>query len=135
MSKQDAVKPEWLVPGAEVVLYSTGGAGTPLHVKQSAVFKVAGQSFTVMDAREPRFQIQGMAARCGSGWSAYTRHVVSLDSDEADEKLAAAREQRLIFNVDSAYETWRRERSDEHLAALRDAVSKLDDSAEMSPSR
>lgn len=33
-------KPEWVVPGAPVVLYSKGGAGTPRDVKRTRIAKV-----------------------------------------------------------------------------------------------
>lgn len=123
MSRQEIVKPDWLVPGAEVVLYSTGS--DRLHIRRDRVKKVAGQSFTVEGEHEPRFRISRMEASCGSDWSSYWRRVVPLDSDKARELLAMARRQRLISNVDSAYEDWRRDRGDEKLAMLRDAVSRL----------
>jgi len=126
MNTSSITAPPWLTEGAEVICYSTGGAGTPASVVRTTIRKVAGKSFTVEAEREPRFPLDRLTARCGTGWSAYTRHVVPLDSDEARGQLAAMALRMAISVADAAYDAWRRSRSPEHLAALIGALREVE---------
>ena len=118
MRSSEVVAPDWLIPGAEVVLYSVGNINQSPHVVKTRVKKVATQSFTVEREQEPRFRIKTMSAECGYSWSSYTRKVLRSNSTEGQAKLREARGRRLESTADMAYAAWQNSRSAEHLSAL-----------------
>lgn len=118
--------PDWLVPGAEVVLYSTGGAGVPRDVRRDTIAKVTKHSFTVTGEHEPRFRIDRCSADQGGTWG-WTRHVVPAGSDVARAELAGARHRRLIAKADMAYDAWRHSRDKRSLAALISVLQAIDE--------
>lgn len=111
-------RPEWLVPGAKVVLYSTGGASTPRNVVITTITKVATKSFTVENSTEPRFRIDTLSCRQGGTWG-WTRHVVPADSDEGRAEIAAEQRRRKVLKAEWLCEAWIRLPDEEgRLAAI-----------------
>lgn len=103
-------RPEWLVPGAEVVTwypYSQSGAG----VKAGKVKSVAAQSFVLEDEREPRYKIKDMAASTGSGWDRTTKYVAQADSPEGVYWLADRDVNDCRQRADVATLAWQKERT------------------------
>lgn len=97
--------PEWLVPGAPVVLYSEGGTSSSRGVQTSRVVKVAKQSFTVESEPHRRFRIDTCSSRGPGTWDA-TRYVVPLDSDRARTELEGARRRLLASKARNAVDEW-----------------------------
>lgn len=122
--------PGWIVPGAEVVLYNVGGAGTSPNVRRTRIARVATASFTVEADREPRFPIDKPRARQGGTWG-WTRHVVPLDSPEARRQLGGERLRQATAAADTAYNHWLHRRSPETCAALVSALQLVQAAAEL----
>lgn len=96
----------WIVPGAEVVVYSTGSNPGP---RRSTVLKVASQSFTVAGTHEPlRIQLDTLASkRMGGTWERWYYMVAHPDSEKARELAERERIRRLRSAAHSAAEEWR----------------------------
>lgn len=118
--------PEWLVPGAAVLAYSTGGQSQRTNSAKTTVKKVAAKSFTVEREKEPRFDLGTQSAREGGTWG-WTRRVVPADSDTAREVLAAERGRRLVYAADAAFDAWQRDRSPANRAAAIAALQAVED--------
>ena len=118
MGSSEVVAPDWLIPGAEVVLYSVSNFIQSPYVVRTRIKRVAAQSFTVERDQEPRFRIKTMSAECGSSWSGYTRKVLRSNSTEGQAKLREARGRRLESTADIAYAAWQKSRSADHLSVL-----------------
>lgn len=109
---------DWIVPGAAVVLYSSGGPSRNYNPTHSRIKKVATKSFSVEDDREPRFDLRSQTARQGGSWG-WTRHCVPADSPEAAKVLAAVDRGRKANRARGAVDEWIRVRSrDARLAAI-----------------
>lgn len=104
-------RPEWLVPGAEVVAYTVGGVGYNClpDARRVTVARVATQSFTIA-GRTDRFKISTQE-RHTSGWHGYIERVVSIDSEEAQRELAKVQKQCLELEARKACEVWSKDRS------------------------
>lgn len=99
--------PTWLVPGAAVVLYTSGNAVGGRQVKTTTIKEVNEKSFTVEDPHEPRFSVAGQRVEYDSKWS-LTRYVVPADSDTARKELADARTRLQISRARSAVDEWQK---------------------------
>lgn len=115
---------DWIKPGAAVVLYNTGGAGTSRNVTTSAIAKVAAKSFTV-ESEATRFPIDRLAVSQGGSWG-WTRHVVPADSDKALEVLAEDARQRAEARARTAVDQWLRQRTPETRRAAIVALQALE---------
>lgn len=118
--------PDWLVPGADVLLYTDARPGDPLDLKQAKVAKVATQSFTVDDKREPRFKLDTLCAVRPGGLISRVRRVVPLDSDRARQKLREERIRGLTHEADRLYDAWRGTRAAEARRALIEALRAIE---------
>jgi hypothetical protein len=106
--------PEWLVPGAPVVVYNRGGTSTPGNPTKTKVNKVATKSFTVEGSTE-RFQIRR------------SRVVAPLDSDEARHELSEARKRKLARLAQHACEQWMRSPGEGNRIAAIEALQAVED--------
>lgn len=123
MTATTSARPDWVTPGASVVLYNTGGRSSPRNVVETTVKRVAEQSFTVDDGRaELRFRFATLSVRQGGDWG-HTRNVVPAGSAKAREVLAEAHAQRVEHAAWAAADDWVRDRSDH--AKLRRAITAL----------
>ena len=115
----EAERPDWLKPGAEVVVWSDYHGDRYRHVKHLRVQRVAGKSFTVDDDREPRFPIDGREARMGTTWNTYYRRVAPADSDQAREIEWMNAQRDKMSRARSAVAAWEHKRTREtRLAAI-----------------
>lgn len=113
----EAQRPDWLKPGAEVVVWTDGYGRRVLHVTRATVAKVAQKSFTVEGVTD-RFDIRTMTAKGGGAWDR-GRSVAPADSDQAKAVLESARHQRLTYKARAAVEAWEKKRTREtRLAAI-----------------
>jgi hypothetical protein len=87
-------KPEWLAPGAEVVVKTTGGYGMNTQVTQTTVKTVSTHFFTV-EGMPNRFRVATQDHHETGHGSRYS-HVFRLDTDEARRWLDASRRAKLI---------------------------------------
>lgn len=127
-------RPDWLVPGAEVVVFTIGGKGVGLGVpdaKATTITTIAAQSFCIVGSTD-RFKIrtQEHYQRGDGGWSGHfggTRRVVPLDSDEGRRELDKFRRMRLERSAHVTCETWIRKRNVENRLAAIAALQAVDD--------
>ncbi len=105
--------PEWLAPGAKVLVYTANTTvASTRHLKITTVKKLAGKSFTVDDEYEPRFKLADQSGRIQhGGFSSTIRMVVPFESDEARLQLEGLRLYRLQARARNAVETWMRSRN------------------------
>lgn len=106
--------PDWLVPGARVLLYTVFAGGQTAQVVKTTVDRVATRSFTVTRDGEPRFPIAELPVANVVDVSDLVvpqRHCVPLDSAEARRMLADDRTRMLIAKADLALSRWQRERT------------------------
>jgi hypothetical protein len=115
----DVARPEWLIPGAKVVAYTTGGAGTMRRTVVTTVDKVTSKTFTIVG--DPgRFRIDRMSYETerGSVWSR-TRHVVPLNSPEGQAEVVAENQRRAARRAEAACQKWRQDPTrDNRVAAI-----------------
>jgi hypothetical protein len=112
----DVQIPNWLVPGAEVMVYDDKHHAP--YAVRTTVKKVATKSFSVTDDRQPRFPIKTLAAWMGGAWG-WHRRVAPIDSDEARAALLRVDHARLMSAATLAVDTWERARTRENrLAAI-----------------
>lgn len=90
-------RPAWLVPGAPVVVKTTGGYGMRTDVTQTTIKNVSTQFFTVNDSdgMVNRFRV-GTQDRHEQGHGGRYSRVFPLDSGEARKWLDADRRAKLI---------------------------------------
>lgn len=123
---QEADHPDWVKPGAEVVLYTSGNPGAPRNVVKTTIAKVTPTTFTVAAQDEPRFRFQsrrftgpGFDVRQGGTWG-WRRIVVPLDSEAARNEMARATRVHRESEARTAVEVWQRNRTrDNRLAAIK----------------
>lgn len=116
--------PEWLVPGASVVVYKIGGRpGNGEYARRDTVKTVGKVWFTLTDERDnTRYRVRDQEIRTGSGWEVASLRVVPLDSDEARTALARRAQHRRNLRGVLAVEAWQKDPSAEHLTAAIDAL-------------
>lgn len=90
-------RPAWLVPGAEVVVKTTGGYGMRTEVTRTTIKNVSTQFFTLndRDGMVNRFRV-GTQDHHETGSGAWWSKVLPLDSSEARKWLDADRRAKLI---------------------------------------
>lgn len=112
--------PDWIKPGTKVLIYNPQSRdAASRHLTVALVAKVATQSFTVDNAREPRFKLKNQEARVGEGWGAFVRRVVPIDSEEAKREIEDLRLHRQRYKARAAVDEWQRKRTREtRLAAI-----------------
>lgn len=107
-------KPDWIYPGAEVVVYQDRGEGRRM-AERKKVLKLAGKSFTVEGPNSVspyRFSYEKLSMRWGGEYGGVLK-VEPPDTLLADELMA---ERRRIFREHHAWkaaEEFRRAPSDE----------------------
>lgn len=110
-------RPDWLKPGAEVVIWTDDYGYRVLHVKRTKVAMVAQKSFTV-EGTSDRFDVQRMATKGGGAWDR-ERHVAAVDSEKAKAVLEESRQQQLTHRAWAAVDQWNKKRTRENrLAAI-----------------
>ena len=112
-------RPNWLKPGAEVIVWSDYHDRKYENVKHLHVLRVAGKSFTVDDEFEPRFPIDSFKVYTGTTWNSYYRRVMPADSDQAREIEWTVEQRRRMSAAREAVEKWEHSRTQENrLAAV-----------------
>ena len=110
-------RPDWLKPGAEVVIWTDDYGRRVLNVTHAKVAKVAQKSFTV-EGTSDRFDVQRMTAKGGGAWDR-ARHVAPVDSEKAKAVLEESRQQQLTYRASAAVDQWNKKRTRENrLAAV-----------------
>lgn len=97
---------DWIVAGAEVLVYSVGGRSGKTSPRRTRIKKVATKSFSVEADSEPRFNLAHQEAREGGEWG-WTRRVVPIDSASAREVLAQEHSSRVLNRARNAVDMWR----------------------------
>lgn len=125
-----AEKPEWLVDGVPVLLY-TDKRGTHSGVRKSVVLRVSTKTFTVEGEYGRRFHNVRLEHSPSDPW-APTQHVLLWDSDEARAEVKAARHRVRMHAADVAVDEWQSARGQKAPAAvvhekLEKAISALQD--------
>lgn len=123
MSKQQTpTTPEWLTPGAEVVVYNDGPSPA---VRVTTVLKVAKLTFTVK-GEDTRFRVSRQDARQGGTWG-WIRRCVPVGSDKAAQILDQHRRNKLMTRARAACDDWLRLLDPENLDAAIAALQALKD--------
>ncbi|MGH7743281.1 MAG: hypothetical protein ACREQ5_00465 [Candidatus Dormibacteria bacterium] len=123
---QEVDHPDWVKPGAEVVLYTSGNPGAPRNVVKTTIAKVTATTFTVAAEDEPRFRFQsrrftgpGLDVKQGGTWG-WRRIVVPLDSEAARHEMARATRVHRESEARTAVAAWQWNRTrDNRLAAIK----------------
>lgn len=118
----EAERPEWLVPGAEVVVVH-GHYGE--NVNTTTINTIAKRSFTVSGS-DRRFSIDRQEHRPRDVWSS-TWHVYPVESDEGQEFLAAKHQRRIEREARNACDRWMRNRTRENRLAAIAALQAIDE--------
>jgi hypothetical protein len=101
-----AEKPEWLVDGVSVLLYTRGtGGASNSGVRKSTVLRVSTKTFTVEGEDGRRFHNVCLEHSSSDPWT-LTRHVLLWDSDEARVEVKAARHRARVHAADVAVDEW-----------------------------
>lgn len=119
--------PDWLVPGAEVVVYSFGGVTTSSNVKTTTIAKVNKTTFRVADPGEPAFRLSTCSVRQGGSWSSWIRQVVPADSETARAELAAERRRTQLMDARHAVDAWSQQLNRETRLAAIAALQAVED--------
>lgn len=93
----------WIKPGAEVVVFSTGGRANP---RKAIVKSVAAKSFVVEGLTE-RIKLDRLESKAiGETWSTWSYRVVRPESEEASRLFARERVGRLSSRAHTAAKDW-----------------------------
>jgi hypothetical protein len=122
-TKPAPTAPDWLVPGAKVLIQTFGNHTE--HIKISSVNKIAAQSFTV-DGFPHRFKIATQIYNAPGTWGGHSR-VIPVDSDEARKLIGIARKSRLDRIARNACDNWIRLRTHEARVAAITALLAVED--------
>jgi len=96
--------PDWLKPGAEVMIWTNNPTRGAMIVISSRVLKVWKKTFSV-EHHTDKFEIRTMRSRTGSAWDpGYC--CAPADSDQAREILEKARQERLTRTARTAVARW-----------------------------
>ena len=116
--------PEWVKPGAQVVLFTEHSRNGNEYPARATIKSVGKVWFTVDSNREPRFKIATQrAASSRDVWTQAQRRAVPLDSGEARAVLVRARDRRLAHAAETAALEWAGDKS--NTEALHSAISAL----------
>lgn len=102
-------RPDWLKPGAEVVIWTDDYGRRAIGVTRTKVAKVAQKSFTV-EATTERFDIRSMASKGVGAWDR-GRFVAPAGSEKAKAVLEEVRHQQLTSRARTAVDTWNKQRT------------------------
>jgi hypothetical protein len=117
--------PEWLVVGAEVLVYTDGSHGTPMHPSRGVVTRIHPKSFRI-DCEDELYDLDNQQRRdTASSWRVSTRRAVPRDSAEARKALWRNTRENLISQVDAAHREWGRTRAAEELGELAEWIDRL----------
>ena len=123
--------PEWIYPGAEIVIYvhKYGNDAPNFHVTK--VKTVAKQSFTV-EQIDDRFKLDTLSTRdFGDSWRRWSYRAVPVGGEKHYELRKAASQRRAGLNAHAAMDRWLKNREDvtaidaaiDALSALRDELT------------
>jgi hypothetical protein len=121
----EAVKPDWVQPGAEVICWTENRDDSCIAL--TTVKKVAGQSFSVQDEREPRFPFTLEVIQDRPIWYSPRRCVAERHSPEAIVVIAKARRKRAVNLALASVEEWKRTHSVEARKQAIVALQTLDE--------
>lgn len=119
---EDVERPDWLVPGAEVLAIKYPNYGAPI-VTKTRIKKVATKTFSIEDS-DNRFRVSDQTHYATNSWGSPTR-VVHPGSKDAQKALSQARQQRLENQARDACTAWHRDRSEQNRVAAIEALQAL----------
>lgn len=99
----DVDRPEWLIPGAKVIVHRTGTYAS--HIKTTSIAKIETKSFTV-EGSPFRYQIRTLDRHEPGAWGA-REQVIPVDSDEARKLLSDDHRRKLVRKAQSACDRYR----------------------------
>lgn len=110
-------RPDWLKPGAEVVIWTDDYGLRVIGVTRTKVATVAQKSFTV-EGTSDRFDVRTMKSKTSGAWDR-VRFLSPVGSEKAKAVLEEARHRKLTSRARTAVETWNTRRTRENrLAAI-----------------
>jgi hypothetical protein len=95
------VKPDWLVPGHEVI---TNGGTFQSRITRTNVDKVASHTFTLVGSHL-RFRIKDLSYHEPGTWGRIIR-VLPAESPEARKLIEEDRRRKLVLRAQKAVEDW-----------------------------
>lgn len=117
---------DWVVAGAEVLVYSFGGQSGRTNSTCTRIKKVDTKSFSVEATNEPRFSVAYQETSEG-GTLGCTRRVVPIDSDEAREVLKEEHRIRVLNRARNAVNKWSSAPRDFNRLAAIKALQEVED--------
>lgn len=100
MSSQDR---EWVRPGAEVVVWSSGKS---LNARVDKIRSV-GKEWITLEELSSRIRIRDLqSARQGTGWGSYTYHIAERNAPEAIKNLSITNVSRRVAQMHKVIERW-----------------------------
>lgn len=126
MTEAPAV-PDWIYPGAPVVVYVDSLRRDSPEPQDTTVEKVAKLSFTIKSHPSDRFKIADQRSRQGDGWHVWWFVVVPADSEEAAEVKATDERFRRVYKAHVAVEDWQRDRTRGNRLAAIAALQEVED--------
>ncbi len=124
-----APRPDWIAPGRNVIVVSTGGASTPSSARVTYIDKVNAKTFriageAVLFPLDRAVTEYADSQRIGGTWG-HTRRAYPLDSPQGQAEYASMRERKAQRKADAAYEAWRKDRSESNRRAAVEALEAL----------
>lgn len=104
--------PEWIKPGAEIVIYVNRHGDVAPDFCVTKVRTVAKQSFTVQQV-DDRFRLSTLSTKdFGSSWNSWCFRAVPVGSEKHYELRKAASHRRAELNARTAVDRWKGDRRD-----------------------
>lgn len=119
--------PPWLVPGAQVVIWESGGGMSRTEnprARTTTVTKV-GKAWFDVEGLNVKINIQRMQSAGQGSSSSWRYEAASPTSEKGAQMLARTRYMTLRSNVTSAIIQWERQHSNENRLALIAALTEL----------
>lgn len=129
-AEQDIKAPEWVFPGAQVVVVSEGRRGSSVEVE---TVKNVGKQWVTLEGSSTRFPL-GTLKRDRASWDGFSARLVELYSEEGQRWLWRKRRTNVRLGVRAAVKAWEEKPySAQTRADLRAALDKLDAVIEEGP--
>lgn len=123
MSSNEVERPEWIQPGAEVVVWSRGTDAKTVKIKS------VGKVWITLDGDYPRIEIKTLkSARQGGTWDSWHAYIAERNSPEGIRQLNRTYVGECIRRARIAYKDWDNKQTSQVLIAnVAKAMSDLND--------